>query len=100
MPGVPGGAHGAGAVSRYRVTFETTVTIEIDPEVIDRTQTKWWRDQMYRLTPDQAIAMVAQSVAIDGRSLPGMDGWADLPAAAVTVVSRDPPEWTGVEEVR
>lgn len=88
---------------RATVTFEVTATIELFDEVVGRCVENLdedanpqpdvqggtgWRNMYYDLRTADAVAQhIAFNCALNDRPLSTLDGWADLPAEAVKVLS-------------
>lgn len=75
------------------VTFNVTVRLSFEDEVLSRTQTDDWKDTCYDLDEDEAVEMLARCIGIQGWSLSQLDGWADLPDAAIAATTEI--EWEG-----
>lgn len=67
----------------YRARFVVEVSLEVEDDVIERTQSEPWQDTLYDLDEAGAVEMLARCVGILGWRLSRLDGWADLPDAAV-----------------
>lgn len=76
-------------MSKYTITLAVTVEMEIEPEVISRTQTEEWQNHFWRLTEREALEMLAWNVGVREIGLSRLDGWADLPDTAAVVTDLD-----------
>ena len=72
----------------YNVTVQSDLGITVnDPRVIDRVLNNEdnWQGTFYRFTTaEEVIAHLAYNYVSNGRTVNSLDGWADLPASAVT----------------
>lgn len=52
--------------------------LRVDQAVIDRTQEGSWRKQFFRFTPREAAEHIAFNLVVNGSTLSGIDGFADM----------------------
>ena len=78
-------------MAKYFVQFNTSVVIDIAPEVINAVDDKW-RSQFYQLkTPEDIAEHIAYNMIINNAKLSQLDGWADKSDSKSKIIEY--PKW-------
>lgn len=71
---------------KFRIEFDGIITVELDEQVINTVDDEW-RSMLYELhTPEEIAEHIAFNL-LEGRTLDGLDGWADQPESNAKLVA-------------